>query len=285
MIRKGDEYVFTCPRCQHRKPKLSVNLETDFFHCWVCGFKGQNLAPLLKGEIKAEYVTELRGTGADKKAPERKYDEVRLPAEFISLTETPQSPYYRACIHYLKRRGIGPEEILRWKLGYCEEGEYKYRVIVPSFDEYGHLNFFVGRSFYDNPDTVKYKSGNFCKDIIWNDYQVDWDQPVTLVEGPFDAFKAGDNAIALQGTILHDRLLTKIIASGVPVNVALDADAGDKQFQMMHELLSYGVDCNYVMTYGRKDLGEMTAEEAKGAIRNASPVPDVLCLLKYRVMA
>lgn len=284
-IRKGDEYVFFCPRCKHRKPKLSVNVETDAFHCWVDNFKGLNLAPLLKGEIKAEYVTELKGTGADRRPPEKKYDEVRLPTEFRTLTKEWRGPYYQAAVNYLSSRGVGPKEILRWKLGYCEDGEYRYRIIVPSFDEYGHLNFFVGRYFYDNTDVVKYKSGNFCKDIVWNDYQVDWDRPVTLVEGPFDAMKVADNVVALQGTILHDKLLTRIVASGVPVTVALDSDARDKQYQIIHELLSYGVDCNYTMLYGRKDLGEMTTDEAQRCIRNATPVPDLLCLLKYKVMA
>lgn len=286
-IRKGDEYVFTCPRCQHRKPKLSVNLETDRFHCWVCGFKGQNLAPLLKGEAKAEYVAELRAKDPVKKEIVKQYDDVKLPDEFRTLTREWSGPYYTAAVNYLKKRGIGPAEILKWKIGYCEDGEYRYRIIIPSFDEYGHLNFFTGRTFYENPDTVNYKSGNFCKDIIWNDYTIDWEQPICLVEGPFDAFNAGPNAIALQGTILHDRLMTKIVASGVPVYVGLDADAKLKQVEIIQELLSYGVECYYIHMiggkYGKKDAGEMGPDLFSRARLSASPIPDELCLLKYRV--
>lgn len=278
-IRKGDEYVFFCPRCKHHKPKLSVNLETDNFHCWIDDFKGLNLAPLLKGEFKVEYVEELKGTGADKR-PERKYDDVKLPHEFRTLTKSWRSPYYDAAIAYLAQRGIGPDEILRWKLGYCEDGEYRGRIIIPSFDEFGHLNFWVGRSFYDNP--TKYKSGNFSKDIVWNDYQVDWEKPVTLVEGPFDAFKAGPNAIALQGTILHDKLLLKIVTSGVPVYVALDLDAVDKSFGIMEELLEYGVTC-YFVRIDQKDVGEMDIghfEKYKGA---AYKIDDKLSWLRHMI--
>lgn len=271
LIRKGDEYVFLCPRCKHHKPKLSVNLDTDWFHCWVCGFKGQNLAPLLRGQIKAEYVTELKGTGADKRQ-ERKYDEVRLPPEFRTLTRVWRSPYYEAAVNYLMQRKLYHTEFAKWKLGYCEEGEYKHRIIVPSFDEYGHLNFFVGRYFYDTPGIPKYKSGNFCKDIIWNDYMIDWEQPVTITEGPFDAFRASENVIPLQGTILHDRLLTKIVTSGVEVFMALDSDAREKQQEIVGELISYGVVCRVLSLGEKKDLGEMTHEEIEAAKSTALPI-------------
>lgn len=279
-IRKGDEYVFLCPRCKHVKPKLSVNVEKDTFHCWVDNFKGLNLAPLLKGDYKVEYVTELKATGGDKKTPAREYDEVKLPKEFKTLTKEWHSPYYSAAVNYLKERGIGPEEIVRWKLGYCEDGEYKGRIIVPSFDEFGYLNFWVGRTFYDNP--VKYKSGNFCKDIVWNDYQVDWNKPVTLVEGPFDAFKAGSNVVALQGTILHDKLLTKIVTSEIEVYVALDLDAVDKSFNIMKDLLEYGVTCHFVR-FEQKDVGEMTTGQFREYKKTAYKIDDHLSWLRHMI--
>ena len=44
--------VFTCPSCNHRKKKLTVNLVTQQFQCWVCNFKGHRAFKLLK-EAKA----------------------------------------------------------------------------------------------------------------------------------------------------------------------------------------------------------------------------------------
>ena len=44
--------VFTCPSCNHRKKKLTVNLVTQQFQCWVCNFKGHRAFKLLK-ESKA----------------------------------------------------------------------------------------------------------------------------------------------------------------------------------------------------------------------------------------
>jgi hypothetical protein len=39
LIRDGDEALFYCPSCKHHKKKLSVNLPTQKFQCWVCGIR------------------------------------------------------------------------------------------------------------------------------------------------------------------------------------------------------------------------------------------------------
>ena len=50
---RGEESaVFNCPSCNHRKKKLTVNLVTQQFQCWVCDFKGHRAFKLLK-EAKA----------------------------------------------------------------------------------------------------------------------------------------------------------------------------------------------------------------------------------------
>ena len=37
--RGGEEAVFNCPSCNHHKKKLTLNLSTQKFQCWVCGLK------------------------------------------------------------------------------------------------------------------------------------------------------------------------------------------------------------------------------------------------------
>ena len=48
LARGGEEAVFTCPSCNHHKKKLTLNLGTQKFQCWVCGYKGHRAFKLLK---------------------------------------------------------------------------------------------------------------------------------------------------------------------------------------------------------------------------------------------
>jgi len=286
--RKGAEVVFFCPRCKHKKPKLSVNLDTDHFHCWIDDWGGKNLIPLmLKGsKERDDYINELKEAGKLQKVePKKKYATPELPPEFRTLTKEWTGPYYNAAMKYLLNRGLTMADIKLWKLGYCEEGEYKHRIVIPSFDEYGVLNFVVGRSFYDNP--LKYKHGYFCKDIIFNDYMVDWNRSIVITEGPFDAFKTGDNTIALQGSILNDdsKLFSKLVFSKVDVYFAMDQDAFYKQLKILENLVSYGVDCHYVPLGGKKDVGEMSKEEFKEAKAKSIPVMSRADILRLKVKA
>lgn len=289
-LTKGDEVVFYCPRphpgVKHVKPKLSVNLCTDRFHCWICGFGGKTLLPLMpKGTAeRAEYASGLESFSKIQ-APKKVYDTPALPDEFRSLSKKWPGFMYKSTIAYLSQRGIFNEDILKWKMGYCEEGEYRNRVIFPSFDELGSLNFFVGRAIY--PKMLKYKHGEFDKDIIFNDYMIDWRKPVVITEGPFDAVKAGFNAIPLQGTILTPdlKLYRKIVLSGVDVFFAMDRDAFSKQLKIMDGLLSFGVSCHYVDLGGKNDVGEMTHAEFEEAKRNSREISSDYDLLKLRILS
>lgn len=291
---KGDELSFFCPKHPARAGRsigqLHVNLKTDWFNCWSCGWAGKTLVPLLRlrgnTEELQEYLQELEERRGKKEVkPEKKYDPVVLPDEFKSLSAPCRSPYQKAAMAYLAQRGVSYDDILLWKLGFCEDGEYKNRIIIPSFDEYGELNFFTGRAIYENP--LKYKHGNFDKDIITNDYMIDWSRPVTVTEGAFDAIQAGENAIALQGSILSEgsRLFRKIVTSGVDTYFALDSDAFKKQLQIIELFMSYGVNAFHVNLFGKKDVGLMTKHEFQEAKRLARPIRSETDILRIRINA
>ena len=283
-----DEVAFFCPKHGARPDRvigqLSVNLNTDKFHCWSCGFSGKKLTSLLEkgSEEWKEYVESLDLSKPEDKIS-KQYDTPKLPQEFRTLSKEWKSPYYSAAMSYLTKRGLSYEDILLWKLGYCEEGEYKNRIIIPSFDENGFLNFFTARSFYDG--SSRYKNGNFSKDIIFNDYLIDWKKSVTITEGPFDAFKIKDNVIALQGSSLTrgTKLFSKIVLSGVDVFFAMDSDAYNKQLKIIEELISYGTECRFVSLRGKKDAGEMTHEEFEDAKNHAFLVKNEFDLAKLRI--
>jgi len=264
---------------------LSVNLKTDAFHCWVCGWGNKSsIEPILRLKRNSEFYAEYT---ADKKpeAPkdEKTYDKVVLPKEFRSLSVAHRSPWFNQAMGYLVKRGLSPSDAFLYKLGYCEDGPYQNRIIIPSFDEYGELNFFVGRSFYDNQ--MKYKHGNFSKDIIFNDYMVDWEKPVTLVEGPFDMMKVGQNAIPIQGVFLQpsSKLFQKIVHYRVPVYLALDNDAMASILKLAEDFMRFGVEANIVTWQGKKDPGDM----AKGEFEKHRPLSfklnSAFDIVKYKV--
>jgi hypothetical protein len=284
---KGDELVLHCPRCKHRKLKLSVNLVTDNFHCWVCGFAAKSLAPLLRSprteDEFREYVAESQ-TARHEPAPERVYEIPILPDEFRSLTLPPNDIGGFGAMKYLTGRGLTVDDIVRWKLGYCGSGRYRGRVIVPTFDEDGELNFFEGRGFYPSV-YPRYSHGEFSKDIVANDYTIDWDSPVVIVEGPFDAIKAGENAIPLFGSELNEGslLFRKIVTSGVDVYLALDADAFEKQLGIITSFMEHGTLCHHVPLLGRKDVGEMSHDEFLAARGQAVPLGSMTDLIRLRI--
>lgn len=237
-----------------------MNLKTDAFHCWVCGWGHKNsIEPILRLNKSSEYYSEYTAEKRpETKQEDKKYDPVILPKEFRSLSVPHRSPWYNRAMAYLVQRGLEPSDAFLYKLGYCEDGLFRDRIIVPSFDEYGELNFFSGRLFFDR-DEMKYKHGNFSKDIIFNDYMIDWTKPVTLVEGPFDMMKVGQNAIPIQGVFLHpnSKLFQKIVTRRVPVYIALDNDAMPNILKISEDLMKFGIETHIVTWKDYKDPGDM----------------------------
>lgn len=233
-----------------------------------------------------EYLESVRGRGFVEKRPEKEYEPVRLPLEFKSLTGRSTSPYHNRALAYLfEERGLSMDDVFLYRLGYCEDGFFKNRVIIPSFDQYGGLNFVTARAIYKNMGP-NYRSGEYSKDIIWNDYLVDWTRPVTLTEGPFDAIKGGTNCIALQGSSLDEstKLFEKIVTTGVDVHFALDSDALKKQLRIIKKFLEYGVRSYYVRLGGHKDVGEMPRGKFQELLPGSLRVRDELDLAKIRIV-
>ena len=151
---------YHCPFCNHAKPKLEVNFSENKkgynpWHCWVCDKKGTRISTLFK-QIKAapEKFTDLFKLVANEKN-ERKVVEkiinVKLPNEFKQVTNNAKGITGKQAWGYLRNRGLTMDDVYKYNLGYCEYGNYKNMVIIPSYDENGHLNFFTGRSFEKDP--------------------------------------------------------------------------------------------------------------------------------------
>ena len=106
-----------------------------------------------------------------------------------------------------------------------EQGEYRNRIIIPSFNDSGELNYFVSRTWVkDHP--LKYKNPKVSKNIIGFEMFINWDLPIYLVEGVFDVWQSDEKYIPLFGKSIPTALKLKIIEKEVKeVFVILDDDA------------------------------------------------------------
>ena len=264
-LKKQNEYMYWSPFVSHHKPKLQINIITGKWHCWVSNAGGHNLFQLFK-KVNAtnDQFTELRGivdeTSYGYKSKEvRKEVKVESPKEFLSLVYKHPSPVYKNAMMYLHKRGITYEDILKYNIGYCDQGLYTNRVIIPSYDEDGQLNFFVGRDIFESK--MKYRNSPTQKDIIGFDLFINWDEPIVLCEGPFDAIAIKRNVIPLFGKTILSKLKRKIIEKKVKsIYISLDTDAIGDAMKMIENFMNHNIDV-YFVKLTEKDPSDLGFEK------------------------
>ncbi|NBU82241.1 MAG: hypothetical protein EBS55_11400 [Flavobacteriaceae bacterium] len=265
---KGNELAFYCPFCNHHKPKLQVNTETQKWHCWTCNSGGKKLTSLLKRlDVDRKTISIIREIYGDSQYNPQLEDAdtkvfISLPKEFISLSEVPKgfNPEYKHAINYLTQRGITEKDIVKYNIGYCKEGLYARRVIVPSYNSDGSLNYFVSRSYYPE-EKMKYKNPPISKNVICLDSQVNWKEPIILCEGVFDAITIKRNAIPLLGKFPSKELVQKIFLSGVSdIIISLDNDAINEALKAAEYFRKNGIHVK-MMYLKDKDAADMGYEK------------------------
>ena len=264
-LKKPNEYMYWSPFVSHHKPKLQINIVTGKWHCWVSNAGGHNLFQLFKKlNATQEQFRELRGIvdetsyGYESKEV-RKKGKVELPKEFLSLVYKHPSPVYRNAMMYLQRRGITYEDILKYNIGYCDQGLYTNRVIIPSYSEDGQLNFFVGRDIFQSK--MKYRNSPTPKDVVGFELFINWDEPIVLCEGPFDAIAIKRNAIPLFGKTILSNLKRKIIEKKVKqVYISLDKDAILDSIKMVEDFMKNDIDV-YFVNLPEKDPSDLGFEK------------------------
>ena len=281
--------AYTCPFCNHHKPKLEVNFSENKkgynpWHCWVCGKKGTKISTLFK-QLKAssDKFTELYKLVNDE--TEHKFVssnvELSLPKEFQPITSTSTNITGKQAYNYLKNRGITEEDILKYNLGYCEYGNYKNMVIIPSYDGNGKLNYFTGRSFEKEPYR-KYRNPETSRNIIPFELFINWDLPLVLCEGPFDAIAIKRNAIPLLGSNIQSNLMKKIVTSTVKkIYIALDTDAMKKSLKFAEEFINQGKEV-YMVELQDKDPSEMGFIKFTEHIQSAQKL-DITSIVQHKL--
>ena len=275
-----NNYAYHCPFCNHHKPKLEVNLTENRegknpWHCWACDVRGTTIYSLFK-QLKTDIskFTELKSlVKTSKSIKETKIvNSVSLPSEYISLYNVNTSDIMtRHALAYLKKRHIGKYDILKYNIGYCKEGLYKNMIIIPTYDADGRLNYFTARSFEKEP-YVKYRNPSASRDVIPNEHLINWNVPVVLCEGLFDAMAIKRNAIPLLGKNIQSSLMKKLVTSVVNnIYIALDRDAIKQALKFCEKLMAEGKEV-YLVDMQDKDPSEMGFKNFTKLIQKTNPL-------------
>lgn len=237
----SEQIQVNCPRCQERddlpypdgKYNLEINTGKRVFRCWKCD------EPKFSGSLGS--LIRMFGTPIDYKVyksfansyndyNEKNVDEVEtiveLPNEMIFFSEmvSGDNEHFKAYNYLVNERLINRDTILKYNLGFCTYGLYRNRIIFPSYDINGNINYFIGRS-YDIDIKNPYKNPKANKDnIIFNEGLINWDSTIYLVEGVFDML-ALPNAIPLLGKTIPYALYSRLKKQKPNIILVLDPDA------------------------------------------------------------
>ena len=245
---------YNCPHCALEKGvesdgkyNLAVNYGEDmktkpFFHCWRCGAAGK-LSKLIKDfgseDLLRRYYAELKNIHSsllyqldyniDKEFLVIE-NTVELPKDYRKITD--KDKYATEAIEYLKKRGLGKFFIETYNIGYIpywsSDKQMRNRVIIPSYDEYGELNYYIARDYTGKRKYRKYNNPDVKKTMfVFNEDKINWYEDVTLVEGAFDHMVVPNSIPLLGKTLKNDYATFKAVTTKAKqnVNILLDDDA------------------------------------------------------------
>ena len=248
--KAGEEYVGTCPHCQGEQ-KLSVNIGRRFWRCfrcekyeitdwkgirkqrpvdgaggvfrlvqWLEGCTPQRAAEIVKQRALAPDLGRLELVGLGR-VRERKDRPTGPPPGMIPCPPD---------LEYAARRGITPEDVARFGLGYCTWGKYARRLIFPVWWS-GQIWYWQARATWEEEEhsgELKYiKVLNparqprvvSAEDTLFNLEQAAalarTGSRVVICEGPTSAIHVGYEAVASWGKHLAEPQITLLRSVGV----------------------------------------------------------------------
>lgn len=273
-----ENYAFCCPLCSTSKKKLEIDLNKYVYHCWVCNKSGNSLYSLLKlcgasnqtlVEISKLVNRSRRDTST---AVIEDPSKLQFPQHSLPLYVRNDSIEFKRSFYYMTGdRQIPIEDLVRYNIHYCTKGEFSDRIIVPSYSQTGNLNYYMARSYYSD-QTYKYLNPKSDKNVVGFELFINWNLPIVLVEGVFDAMAIRFNAIPLFGKTISQDLKKKIVEKKVQkVYICLDNDARKQAIAHVEYLLKYGVEVYYV-DLQKKDPAEIGFEKMQQLILNTKPI-------------
>lgn len=198
----GEYRVSPCPNCGNSKLKLYVNSEQEVFHCFVCDYgRGERISKLMKdmGCDPSDYDLGDDSYIPDPVQPKPVTDlpKKKLPEAYRQLIGN-NSIGARQALAYIRGRGISDNIISLFDIGYCFEGKYKNRILIPYYEK-GQLVYFVTRDI-TNRANQKYLNAEWEKHtFLFNYERASKYGFVLVVEGAVDVFALPEHSICLLG--------------------------------------------------------------------------------------
>lgn len=283
------QYQFNCPSCAEEngdtpddKYNLEVSLSKLWYHCWKCEISGR-LTKLIRKYGNRRILNEFNE--AIKELKTASLYELDVPdtgltvntIETLTLPSSFKKINLKYCqdkrvVKYLLSRGFDQKIIDKHNLGYTsweeEDKSWACRIIIPSYDSFGTLNYFVGRDYLPEKKDSQYFRPKYknCdadkKQIVFQESLIDWDADVYLVEGAIDCLYA-PNAIAMLGkSLTEDSELYNMLQRRCNGNVVicLDADTKLEETKKIYKKLNFGNlygKVKYIRLERYKDFGEI----------------------------
>ena len=245
---------YDCPVCSHEikglddgdgKGNLEINYKKGVYKCWSCAETHNTHGSLYKLVKKHGTNKQLKNflllkpDNEDENSTYSKVKHVELPNEFIPFLSASNglkmTHFYKHAYNYVKSRNITDEMLMKYNIGFCYEGPYMNRIIIPSYDKWNNVNYFVARS-YIGRNKFKYKNPEAQKEIIiWNEHLINWMNKVYVVEGVFDSIFL-PNSIPMLGKFMSDVLFDLLYENALQITIVLDGDAWDDAVRLFHRL-------------------------------------------------
>jgi len=297
---QSEQLQVNCPRCQEReglshpdgKFNLEINTSKRVFRCWKCDeprFNGSlgKLIRIFGSKIDYDLYKSYAKIYNDfiyNEEEEIEYVQVNLPEEMILFSEMESGnlEHFEAYNYLINERKISRDIILKYRLGFCITGKYAKRIIIPSYDKNGDVNYFIGR-YYGNDKYIKekipYLNPRADKDkIIFNEGLVNWDSTVYLVEGGFDVLSFPVNSIPLLGKTISTTLFLKLQELKPDVVILLDPDAYKNSIDLYYTLYTIYIGCEE-----RVKIVKLPTQEDIDELRKNQGIDEVIkCLYTAR---
>lgn len=233
---------FDCPACSEEKGvdggdgkgNLEVNYEKGVYKCWSCWDRNNmhgGLAWLIKkygsNQNYKDYLLVAPKYNRKDKDVEEIPKVLEFPEGFKKFSKsTSRDTKYTEAYSYVKKRGLTDDILHKFDIGFTADGPFANRIIIPSYNSLGELNYFIARAFewsklkYRNPDARK-------EIIIFNESKVNWDSTIYLVEGAFDHIVT-PNSIPLLGKFISDTLFYNL-QTKAKSGVVIVLDGGEEE--------------------------------------------------------
>jgi hypothetical protein len=317
----GGQLSYNCPRCReqnHGEWDNKYNLDITFpgargrpplvASCWKCSLSvptNQLLRLYAPANLLQAWRSYEQTLPPGTRSVPRAVRAAQLPEDFERVREHSQDPYMQAAWFYLtapgpEGRGLPPFLVQELGFGISREPRWLNRVLLPSYDAEGELNYVIGRLLWDNdPQQPPYATTAGVKrtDIIFNEHRLDWNQPVMLVEGIFDYAAYPYNTVPLLGKSLVPGmpLEARLRRYRPPVILGIDMDAvgpdplalalrevarggqerprdvlrsraaGDRE-ALLQRLAELGIEQRYWLDLPRNDMGKLLQHDGYRAV-------------------